>query len=79
MAGRDRVREDEGAGGVSCQRLLRRVLLRVYFNFSSPRSPSFPDFSSFFFALQCILSCSLCFSTSSHMLFIVLGRLGAEQ
>ena len=40
--------------GVSCQQVLRRVLLSIYFNFSSPRSPNFPDFFSFFFALQSV-------------------------
>ena len=62
------------AGWVSSQQVLRQVLIIVYFNFSSPRSPNFSDFSSFFFALQSVLSCSYVFSASSHMLFVDLVR-----
>ena len=43
------------AEGMSCQQVLRRVVIRVYFNFSSSRSPNFPDLPSFFFVLQSLL------------------------
>ena len=76
---RERERERAREWVVSCQQVVRQVLLSVYFNFSSPRSPSFPDFPSVFSVLQSVSSCRSFFSASYYMLFIVLGRLGAEQ